>query len=119
MPDTSIPLSFPRESDDSALRIAQPAHVQDGNQPLNTTQADGFVVVAWWQVSSGNARDGHYEYHHNATLNDALNAYDEYERGEYARASAVGIFPAKHGLPFGQPIDPAQLMRLIKETRRG
>jgi hypothetical protein len=87
--------------------------------PVSIQEADGWVVVAWWQVSGGNARDGHYEYHHCATENDAADTYDEYERGEYARATAVGIFPAKHGLPFGPPLDPHYVAKLMQETRRG
>ncbi|MFZ5783949.1 MAG: hypothetical protein ACOY4R_27440 [Pseudomonadota bacterium] len=79
-------------------------------------QADGFVVTTWWQDESGNGSKGSYDYDWRPTLNDALDLYNEYERGEHPRARAVGIFVVANGLPIsGGRIDPAQLMALMAE----
>ena len=80
-------------------------------------QADAFVVVSWWQSKSGNGGSGDYEYEHQPTLNDALDAYREYQDGEYQRAQAVGIFGVRDGLPVGNRLDPAEIMNLMQETR--
>jgi hypothetical protein len=72
--------------------------------------ADAFVVVSLWDGRS-------YEYEPCTTLNDALDTYREYEDGEYPRAQAVGIFPARHGMPLGSRFDPHYIARLMKETR--
>lgn len=79
-------------------------------------QADAFVVVSWWQ--DGNGEGGGYEYEHRRTLNDALDTYREYEDGEYRRARAVGIFAVRDGLPVGGRLEAAQMLRLMRETRR-
>ena len=81
-------------------------------------EADGYVVVSWWQDRSGDGRRGSYEYDHRPSLNDALEAYREYQDGEYARARAVGIFAARHGLPIAGALEPMPLMRLMAELRR-
>lgn len=81
-------------------------------------EAEGFVVVSWWQDRSGDGRRGSYEYDHRPSLNDALEAYREYQDGEYARARAVGIFAARHGLPIAGGLEPARLMRLMAELRQ-
>lgn len=81
------------------------------------SQADGFVVVSWWQEKSSDPRRGHYHYDRHDTLNDALDEYRQYEDGEYSRARAIGIFPVKAGMPCGS-FDPAYLLRLMAETRR-
>ena len=81
-------------------------------------QADGFVVVSWWQDRSGDSARGAYEYDHRPTLNDALEAYREYQDGEFDRARAVGIFAARHGLPIAGRLDPAWLLRVMAELRR-
>lgn len=80
-------------------------------------QGDGFIVVSWWQAKSGDGREGRYDYETVATLNDALDLYREYEDGEHQRATAVGIFAVKNGLPIGGRLDPLQVMRLLAETR--
>ncbi len=79
--------------------------------------ATEFVVVSLWDPKNGGEPE--YEYEPKPTLNDALDAYREYEDGEYPRARAIGIFPARNGMPIGTRMDPAQLCRLMKETRRG
>ena len=81
-------------------------------------EADGFVVVSWWQDRSGDGHRGSYEYDHRPSLNDALEAYREYQDGEYARARAIGIFAARHGLPIAGGLEPTRLMRLMAELRR-
>ncbi len=81
-------------------------------------EADGFVVVSWWQDRSGDGRRGSYEYDHRPSLNDALEAYREYQDGEYERARAVGIFAARHGLPIAGALEPMRLLRLMAELRR-
>ena len=82
-------------------------------------QADGFVVVSWWQDSSRDDRKGAYEYDHRPTLNEALEAYREYQDGEFDRARAVGVFAARDGLPIAGRLEPAWLLRLMAELRRG
>jgi hypothetical protein len=85
---------------------------------VRVESADSFVVVSLWRSRSDGSADD-YEYEPHATLNDALDAYREYEDGEYPRARAVGIFPARNGMPLGGRFEPAYIMRLMKETRRG
>jgi hypothetical protein len=86
-------------------------------EPVSVTVADSFVVVSLWRAKEGGEDEHEYEPH--ATLNDALDAYREYEDGEYPRARAVGIFAARNGMPIaGGQIEPAQLLRLLRETRR-
>ena len=80
------------------------------------TQADAFVVVSWWQDESSNARKGHYSYEHCASLNEASDRYSEYDSGEYARAEAIGIFPARNGMPCGEKLAVTTLARLVRET---
>lgn len=75
--------------------------------------ADGFVVVSEWATPRR-----HYDYETHATLNDALDAYREYQDGEYERATAIGVFPVRNGMPIGSRIDPARLIALMQETRR-
>ena len=77
------------------------------------------MAVSWWQEKSTDGKTGDYEYEHKPTLNDALDAYREYEDGEYPRARAVGIFAARNGLPIGGQIEAAQILRLMAETRLG
>jgi hypothetical protein len=97
MPDTIIP-----SADDRTVTV---------------TKASGFVVVSWWQDRSGDGHKGVFDYQHHKTLNEALEAYDEYLRGEYARASGMGIFAADaFGLPVRR-LDAEHLMRLVAETR--
>jgi hypothetical protein len=81
-------------------------------------EADAFVVVSWWQEKSGDGTRGDYAYEPRPTLNDALDTYREYQDGEYARARAIGIFPARNGLPVGR-LEAGLMLRLMHETRRG
>ena len=69
-------------------------------------KADGFVVVSWWTDKGVPVPPypGHYSYEWYATSAEALDQYAEYERGEYERATPVGIFAALHGMPVGSKI---------------
>ncbi|TAJ82892.1 hypothetical protein [Reyranella sp.] len=80
------------------------------------TQADAFVVVSWWQDESSNARKGHYSYEHCASPNEVSDLYGEYDSGEYGRAHAVGMFPARNGMPSGERLTAITLARLVRET---
>lgn len=105
-------------SDDALAARAATTSVQEADRAALMRRADGFVVVSWWQDRSGGTQ-GVYEYEHRPTLNDALDTYREYEDGEHARARAIGIFAALHGLPVISRLEPAELLRLMRETRRG
>ena len=84
---------------------------------VTVTKAHCFVVVSWWQDRSGTADKGSFEYDVRKTLNEALDAYREYQDGEYPRAAAMGIFAAdRAGLPIRR-LDPTHLIRLMRETR--
>ena len=86
---------------------------------IHIETAAQFVVVSWWSDSAKNpfGTKGSHEYEAFKTLNEALDIYDEYERGEFDRARAIGIFAADaNGLPIGR-LDPALLMRLMREKR--
>ena len=78
-------------------------------------QADSFVVVSLWRSWGGKSQS--YDYSTYTTLNDALDAYREMEDGEYPRARAVGIFPARNGMPLGSRFEPHYIQRLMRETR--
>jgi len=82
-----------------------------------TSQADGFVVVSLWQPEGQPLAKGDYQYEHQPTLNDALGLLRDYEAGEWSRACAIGIFASKDGLPIGARLEPAQILRLMAETR--
>lgn len=83
--------------------------------PAYMMQATEFVVVSLWKDRNSGGES--YDYEPHATLNDALDTYREYEDGEYPRAQAVGIFPARLGMPLGSRFDPHYIARLMKETR--
>jgi hypothetical protein len=86
-------------------------------EPVIVSTADSFVVVSLWRAKEGDGTSYDYETH--GTLNAALDAYRELEDGEYERARAVGIFAARNGMPIaGGQIEPAQLLRLLREMRR-
>lgn len=93
-----------------------PDSILPDQQPVNTMRCDSFVVVSFWQPKSGSS-EGDYDYETHATLNEALDAYRELEDGEYPRARAIGIFAARYGMPVGSRIEPAVILRLLKETR--
>lgn len=94
-----------------SLRIAQQDHVTDNEQHVNTMQADSFVVVA--QDS-----DSKPVYFPHDTLNEALDDFADIERGEYkSLPAAIGIFPAKNGMPLGSHFSPHYIQRLMRETR--
>jgi hypothetical protein len=85
---------------------------------VSVSTADSFVVVTYWTFPDTPKMDG-YDYEPHGTLNAALDACREYEDGEYPRARAVGIFAARNGMPIaGGQIEPALLLRLLRETRR-
>lgn len=69
-------------------------------QSVNVTTATEFVVVSFWQPKSSSS-EGSYNYEPFSDLRQAEEVYAEYERGEYAKATAIGIFAAKHGMPIG------------------
>jgi hypothetical protein len=105
-------------SDDAYARRARRQSALESDRAALLREADGFVVVSWWQDRSGDGRKGSYEYDHRPSLDDALEAYREYQDGEYRRASAVGIFAARGGLPIAGRLEPTWLMRLVAELRR-
>ena len=86
---------------------------------VNVTTASGFVVVSWWQDSSRDDCKGSFQYDHYKTLNSALDAYEEYQNGEWDRAREMGIFACDAaGMPLHR-LDPERLMRLMAEQRMG
>ena len=78
--------------------------------------ADAYVVVSFWRDRAGLAGAGSYEYEHRDSLNDAADLHAEYEAGEYQRATAIGIFPARDGMPCGEKLNPVTVSRLVRET---
>jgi hypothetical protein len=92
--------------------------IPDANDlQVTVTKAHGFVVVAWWADRHGADRKGSFDYTFYRTLNEALDGYDEYLRGEFNRATAMGVFATDAaGLPIRR-LDPTRLMKLIAETR--
>ena len=87
------------------------------DQTVTVSRASGFVVVSWWQDSSSDGRKGGFEYDHKPDLNSALDLYREFQDGEHARATAMGVFSCDAiGLPLRR-LDPNHLMRLMAETR--
>ena len=92
--------------------------IPESNQPgITVTKAHGFVVVSWWQAKSSDGRRGTFDYELHDTLNDALNAYREYQDGEYHRAAEMGIFTVDAiGLPVLR-LAPETLMKLMAEVR--
>lgn len=105
-------------SNEAFARRASRQVALEADRAAVVRQADGFVVVSWWQERDGDGRAGGFEYDHRPTLNEALDAYREYEDGEYERARAVGIFAARNGLPVAGRLEPAWLLRLMTERRR-
>ena len=87
-------------------------------EPDPTTADAGYVVVSEWRDAGDRGRPSTVDYQRYDTLNDALEAYDEYRRGEYARAREVGIFACD---VFGMPLrrlDPMYLLRVMAEMER-
>lgn len=94
-----------------------PDNITPSDSKITVTKAAGYVVVSWWQDRSGDGRRGRFEYEHHDTLNEALDAYREYQDGEYRLAAAMGIFACDGaGLPFSA-MDPNRLIKLMAETR--
>lgn len=90
------------------------ANVQSTTAKKSSPEA--FVVVSWWQDRiPGRSSTGKYEYEHCDDLNEASRLYAEYETGEHSRASAVGIFPAKNGMPAGEQLEPYRVAMLTSE----
>ena len=106
-------------SDEAFARRACRQSALESDRAAVLREADGFVVVSWWQDRSGNDRKGSFEYDHRPTLDDALEAYREYQDGEFERARAVGIFAARNGLPIAGRLEPAWLLRVMADLRRG
>ena len=84
----------------------------------NLLAADGYVCVSWWQDPHYVVPPykGSYTYEHYDTLNDAVDAYADFERGEHRNFSPVGIFPARNGMPFGNALDGLTIARMTRET---
>ena len=86
---------------------------------VQVTTASGFVVVSWWADNSRDDRKGSFQYDHYKTLNSALDAYEEFQNGEWSRAREMGVFSCDEaGLPLHR-LDPARLMQLMHEQRSG
>jgi heme-degrading monooxygenase HmoA len=79
-------------------------HLWDTSQPkaapVQMTTGDGFVVVSWWH-DRADYRKGEYHYEHCATIQDATQKFNEYERGEHHRAREIGVFASQGGMPIG------------------
>ncbi len=80
-------------------------------EPVGIATADAFVVVSRWQNKAGHDIAGGYDYDLQLTLNDAIDAYQDYVNGEYSRARAIGIFAVRNGMPCGN-LDPQRIMEL-------
>jgi len=67
------------------------------------TQADGFVCVSWWRDKDDAVppHTGSYQYEWFDTAEAAYDSHREYEAGEYRRATAIGVFACKGGMPIG------------------
>lgn len=104
---------------DNSSAVATAPILSTAEVPTATTRfIAGYVVVSRW-VSTIGAPDEMIQYDHYNVLNDAADAYTEYQNGEFPRATAVGIFPCdERGLPIGGRLDPVRLMALVAETRR-
>lgn len=95
--------------------LPTPAHWPSATaRDLLAGTCDGYVVVSLWR-SPGGIQE--YEYTNCPTLNAAADLFTEYDSGEFSRATAVGIFPARNGMPCGPAFDPVYLSRLVRETR--
>jgi len=69
---------------------------------VSMTRGNGFVVVSWWRnADSVPPYSGEYQYECFDSLNDAYEAHRQYEAGEFSRATAMGIFATKNGMPIG------------------
>lgn len=68
--------------------------------PVTVTQADGFVCVSYW-ADKAEHRKGEYHYEHCATIQEATEKFNEYERGEWTRAREIGVFASLGGMPIG------------------
>lgn len=69
-------------------------------ETVTVRQADGFVCVSWWH-DRDDYRKGEYQYEHCATIQDATEKFNEYERGEHPRAREIGVFASQGGMPIG------------------
>jgi hypothetical protein len=87
---------------------------------VQITEANGFVVVSRWASHLHSRHRGAptYEYETRDTLNDAFALFRDYESGEWARASAIGIFAVKDGLPFGPALPLGQIAAATQEARQ-
>lgn len=87
-------------------------------QAVTVTQASGYVVVSHWTVKMPGRTVYETVYDHAESLNDAADRYTEIVDGEFARATAIGIFPVGvNGMPIDKPIDAHTLTKLVRETR--
>lgn len=86
---------------------------------ITVQTADGFVVVAEYTDprSVVPPRKTSLTYDWYGTQNDALEAYSEYERGEFSGFRPIGIFPVRHGLPFGGAFSPMTIAQMLHSER--
>jgi hypothetical protein len=78
------------------------AHSLNLVKPL-IEQATEFVVVSDWSPMPGREMtSGGLSYEDFDNLEDAEQAFHDYERGEYPRARAVCLFASRLGVPIGR-----------------
>ena len=88
-------------------------------QPDPSTADAGYVVVSEWTDAGDRlGRNPSTDYQRFDTLNDALEAYREYQDGEFARATGIGIFACDAcGLPLRR-LAPTYLLAVLAEMKR-
>jgi hypothetical protein len=93
--------------------------IQQPTEQVTVTRAAGFVVVSWWQDKATSDLKGSFSYDHYKTLEDALEGYDEYRRGEFYRAREMGVFACdESGMPLRR-LSPEYLMAVMPKQRSG
>ena len=70
---------------------------------VTTEQADGFMVVSWWQdpASVVPPYAGKWSYEWFKTLSEANDYYNEQEAGEMHGFRPYHILPCRQGVPLG------------------
>lgn len=79
---------------------------------LIVAQADGFVVVSRWVTARH--RVNSFTYDHYDHLKDAAEVFGELEAGLHHNFAAIGIFPAKDGLPIGGPLSAEAIALAVR-----
>lgn len=98
-------LAETRTADRREPDVATPADIQT---------ATGFVVVCRGAFRYGRAQA--YAYDHYTTLNDAADAYTEYESGEYGELYPVALMACRFGIPFAA-LSSWRVTQLVADTR--